>query len=65
MSTESKTPAPEPPSFEERHADAIREKVAAGLTRDQASQVVRTQIAHDKYLEDLEKKSAKTASKRE
>jgi len=53
-------PTPEPPpaappaaplaTFEEVHAKVIREKVLAGLSRDQAIEVVRAQLAHDAAL---------------
>lgn len=50
-----KTPAPPatpptPPTFDELHATVIREKVLAGLTREQAIEVVKAQLAHDAAL---------------
>lgn len=53
----------EPQTFEEIHAEAIREKVQAGLTREQAIQVVRDQLAHDKKLKEQEEAAAKASKK--
>jgi hypothetical protein len=44
-------------TFEEIHHAEIREKLLAGLTKDQAIAVVRAQLAHDETL----KKAAKPA----
>lgn len=44
-------------TFEEIHAAEIREKLLAGLTKDQAIAVVRAQLAHDEAI----KKAAKAA----
>lgn len=41
---------PTPPTFDELHAPVIREKVLLGLTRDQAIEVVKAQLAHDAAL---------------
>lgn len=34
-------------TFEEQHAETLREKVAAGLTREQAIEVIKAQLAND------------------
>lgn len=44
----------EPDEFEEAIADAVREKVAAGLSREMALEVVHAQIDHDTALHDAE-----------
>lgn len=44
---ESKT---EPKSFRDQHADLMRQKVAAGLTPEQAEAVIKEQIAWDAKL---------------
>lgn len=45
---ESKTETPK--TFDEIYAKEIREKCAAGLSKDQAIQVIRAQLEHDKAL---------------
>jgi hypothetical protein len=37
-------------TFEEQHAEALREKMAAGLTREQATEVIKAQIANDERI---------------
>lgn len=58
--TTEPTPAAPPAAplatFEEVHAGVIREKVSAGLSRDQAIEVVRAQLAHDAALAAAAKK---------
>lgn len=58
--TPEPTPAAPPAAplatFEEVHASVIRDKVAAGLSRDQAIEVVRAQLAHDAALAAAAKK---------
>lgn len=51
-------------TFDEIHADAIREKMSAGLDKTQAIQVVRSQIAHDKKLREDEEAAAKAEKKK-
>lgn len=64
MGEEKKTEgATEAKTFDEIHADAIREKVAAGLDKPQAIQVVRSQLAHDKWLREQEEAAAEKAEK--
>jgi hypothetical protein len=56
--------AAEPKTFDEIYADAIREKLAAGLDKPQAIQVVRNQLAHDKKLREEEEAAAKAEKKK-
>ena len=48
-----------PETFEEKHAEVIREKVRAGLTRSQAIEVIKAQLAHDQALAAAAKPAAK------
>ena len=56
MPEPTKKPTPDAPeaapekSFREQHAEAMRQKMAAGLDADQAEAVIRSQLAHDAAL---------------
>jgi hypothetical protein len=64
MAEDKKTEgAPEAKTFDEIHAGAIREKMAAGLDKTQAIEVVRSQLAHDIWLREQEEAAAKAAKK--
>jgi hypothetical protein len=58
MPKETESESQPAPTFEEQYATELREKLGAGLTKDQAIQVVRSQVAHDKALEEEEKARA-------
>lgn len=53
MSNEKKPETPE-----DKFNAAVREKVLAGLTKDQAIEVIKAQAAHDAELEKAAKKAA-------
>jgi hypothetical protein len=56
--------ASEAKTFDEIHAELVREKMAAGLDKPQAIQVVRNQLAHDKKLREEEEAAAKAEKKK-
>lgn len=47
-----------PKTFEELHAETLKEKIAAGLSREQAVEVIKAQLANDAEVEAAEKKKA-------